>query len=403
MQEPHLAIIPSVPIWNESNSLVFDRKFYDGILLYLKLWPGAITCVMSKTNASLPAFGVVSKKPEELPFKVVVLNEGEKVASNVLTSVSVVLASGDSFNYFHLSGLCKKMNIKCVYIIEYTPETRYQIARLSTKNPLLKLRRLLYIWNQERKRVAAFDLCDGLQINGTAAYAEYNHVKNNMLYFDTRVYKKNIITSVELERRLTSLLERKPLRLAFSGRLIPMKGADHLIELAVKLRKRKTIFQLTIYGVGDLDEEMRSRIKKHRLENVVSMPGSVDFYNELLPNLKNNTDLFVCLHRQGDPSCTYLETLSCGVPIVGYNNSAFAGLLVQADMGWGAKLNDLEEVATIIAALDKNRASIAEKANNSVAFARRHNFETTFKNRIDHLISLSAQPARKLVCGSVAL
>ncbi|NTU93705.1 MAG: glycosyltransferase, partial [Chlorobiaceae bacterium] len=100
-----------------------------------------------------------------------------------------------------------------------------------------------------------------------------------------------------------------------------------------------------------------------------------------------NTDLFVCLHRQSDPSCTYLETLACGVPIVGYNNRAFAGLLARADIGWGAELNDIEGIAGRIAYLNEHRSEIAGRSANSIVFARQHGFETTFRNRIDHLRS----------------
>jgi glycosyltransferase involved in cell wall biosynthesis len=134
-------------------------------------------------------------------------------------------------------------------------------------------------------------------------------------------------------------------------------------------KKRNVCFHLTIYGSGELDVEMKQYIEKHQLlEDLISMPGSVDFYNKLLPDFKEKVDLFVCLHRQSDPSCTYLETLSCGIPIVGYNNKAFAGLLRHADIGWGAKLNDLQEIVNIIENLDKDRARIAEKSKNSLVF-----------------------------------
>jgi colanic acid/amylovoran biosynthesis glycosyltransferase len=68
-------------------------------------------------------------------------------------------------------------------------------------------------------------------------------------------------------------------------------------------------FQLTIYGTGDLMTSMKEFISEHHLENDVIMPGSVDFYNVLFPELKQTIDIFVCLHRQSNPSCTYLETL----------------------------------------------------------------------------------------------
>jgi len=134
---------------------------------------------------------------------------------------------------------------------------------------------------------------------------------------------------------------------------------------------------------------MISLIDKHTLYNHVSMKGSLDFYQELLPDLKKNVDLFVCLHRQSDPSCTYLETLSCGIPIVGYRNKAFDGLLQLSDIGWGTKMDDINEIAKIIIYLDKNRIEISKKSKNSILFARPNNFEATFTKRINQLLALS--------------
>ena len=388
MQKPHLVITPSVPVWKNGDSLIFDRKFYDGISLYVKMWPGDVSCIMSTGKSGLPKFGVVKINQSELPFRCVILDVDELIGINHLDGASIVLASGDSFNQLHVSKLCKSKNIRCVYIIEYIPETRYQIAALSSNNYLIKLRRFFYIWNGERKRLAAFSIADGLQTNGASAYDEYDKFKNPMLYFDTRMNNHLIIKDKDLQLRFDYLFGYKPLRLAFSGRLIRMKGADHLVRLAMLLKQKHIKFQLSIYGAGDLESEMHEYINKCQLNDCVSMLGSVDFYKELIPDMKQKVDLFVCLHRQSDPSCTYLETLSCGVPILGYKNRAFAGLLENSDIGWGAKLDDLNGVVKIIEHLNENRDEISIKSKNSMSFARQHDFENTFQKRIEHLYEL---------------
>ncbi|NTV24987.1 MAG: glycosyltransferase [Chlorobiaceae bacterium] len=384
----HLVIIPSVAVWKENDVIIFDRKFYDGILQYAGKWPGKVSCVMKMTGAAPPAFGLIRVHKEELPFACLILREEETVGSEHVREASMVLASGDAFDQLHIAAICQQVGVKCVYVIEYIPETRYQIASLETNNPLLLLRRSLYLRQQEKKRIAAFEAADGLQSNGTPAYDHYSGMKNRLLYFDTRVYRENMITDSDLERRIDVLSQGKPLRLAFSGRLVRMKGADHLVRLALLLKERGMAFTFTIYGTGDLDGEMRAFVERHDLGSQVFMPGAVDFYSRLLPEIQANTDLFVCLHRQSDPSCTYLETLACGVPIVGYANRAFAGILERADIGWGVEMDDLEGVAKVITHLDGNRPEIIGKARNSVVFASQHDFETTFRNRIDHLLSL---------------
>jgi hypothetical protein len=83
-----------------------------------------------------------------------------------------------------------------------------------------------------------------------------------------------------------------------------------------------------------MEPEMRAQVAKRSLENLIQFKGPLDFERELIPFIRENVDLFVCCHRQGDPSCTYLETMSCGVPIAGYDNEAFAGLVKTSAAGW---------------------------------------------------------------------
>lgn len=388
MSEQKLVIIPTVTVWTEDETLIFDRKFYDGILMYIDQWDGTIACIMRTTKAPMPAFGLIRKKEEELPFDITVLTGQEPVNYEHFSDASIILAPGDAYNGFHLSTIAQEKGIKCVYVIEYIPETRYQIVNLETNNPIIKLRRHFYIWNGERKRLAAFKKADGLQANGSAAYNLYKKFNACMVYFDSRINSDIIIKEDELNNRLSSLSKNLPLRLAFSGRLIKMKGADHLIELAQVLKSRNVEFHMTIYGAGDLESYMAQYIKDHQLDNQVEMTGAVDFYEKLVPDLKANIDLFVILHRQSDPSCTYLETMSCGIPIVGYQNKAFSGLLEQVDIGWGKEIDDLHGVADIIEQLNMNREEIKLKSRNCLEFSQQHDFEKTSENRIKHLQDL---------------
>jgi glycosyltransferase involved in cell wall biosynthesis len=386
--KPRLIIIPSVSVWETDGCLKFDRKFYDGLLLYVKEWPGEICCVMRLSHGLLPDFGIVSKKYNDLPFKLTILSHKEKVGINHLVGASVVLASGDSFNNFHVSRVCKKNGIKCVYIIEYIPETRFQIISFSKINPFIKLRKWLFLWAGERKRLAAFKLADGLQANGAAACDYYGWHQNTLLYFDTRVHHNFFIQEKELKTRLKELANNHPLRLIFSGRLITMKGADHLIALAGLLRSRHVNFKMTIYGAGELENDMVSQVAAEHLSDRVNLVGAVDFYGELLPSIKSSADVYVILHRQSDPSCTYMETLSCGIPIVGYENKAFGGLLRRADVGWACEVDDLGGVADVIERIDQDRELIVKKSINSANFSQSHSFEATFEKRVKHLYQL---------------
>lgn len=388
---PKLLIAPSVPVWTDGDGYIFDRKFYDGMCLYAELWQGRVACVMNTSPAAPPPFGLVRKKDDEMPFAFQAIGPDERLNENHLNGVSIVLASGDNAKSFHISGLCHSKNIKCVYIIEYIPETRRQIARLGTRNHLRKIVRVIRVQTMEQKRLGSFANATGIQANGVPAYERYKHFGKTMLYLDTRAYKSQMATEQDICKKL-KYNQSRPLRLAFSGRLIRMKGADHLLKVAKALKSHGTPFRLSIFGAGELDEIMRSDILNQNLSDSVTMHGAVDFYKELMPYLINEVDLFVCLHRQSDPSCTYLETLSCGVPIVGYDNKAFSGILRRADVGWAAPMNNYKAVARVIETLNENRQNLYDKSIESARFAHDHDFETTFHNRIRHLQECLSSP-----------
>ena len=382
-----LTILPSVPIWKESNKLVFDRKFYDGVLKYCSLWPGNVRCVMREGNKEPPKFGLVTLQKEELPFEIQIVESCNNITESHLTDSNTVLASGDNHELLHISYICKQKSIRCIYIIEYTLKTRLQIVALDAPTILHRIKRSIFILNQERRRSKAFSLANGIQANGVPSFDSYSSEnKDDLLYFDNRVKPSEIITDAQLGERLNYLELKKPLRLAFSGRLIKIKGADDLINVAHLLNLAGVDFIFSIYGTGDLDSYIQEQIIQKKLTEKVFLKGSVDFHSSLLPALKADTDLFICLHKQGDPSCTYIETLSCGLPIVGYDNQAFTGILSKKDIGWSAPINDTKAIARIIELLDNDRPLIAEKAQNSVELAKENDFETTFSRRINHLI-----------------
>ena len=150
-------------------------------------------------------------------------------------------------------------------------------------------------------------MADGLQCNGTAIYEEYKHLNRNPLFFfDTLISEDMLATEIEIEIWTENYSQDMPLRLVFSDRIINM---------------------------------MHQQIAANQLNDCVKMLGVPDFKTNFFPFVKQNIDLFVWCHRQGDASCTYIETMSCGVPIVGYANEAFQGIAEMSETGWVVPMN----------------------------------------------------------------
>jgi glycosyltransferase involved in cell wall biosynthesis len=386
MSQPTLVLLPGLRAKKVSDrQIIITQKFLEGVMEYQKYWLGRIVVLLEEDPHLNDNLDHVLVDVNELPYQIETVNFDLIHDRPELSPGSVVIAS-EGYRQNHISKICQSRNVPCIYVVEYSLKTRMQIVNVMTKNPILKLRKLVWEISQELKQRKAIALAEGVQCNGAPTYEAYQSINlNPFLYFDTRITESMVVTDAELTARTAQCLTNAPLRLVFSGRLITIKGADHLILVAQTLKKLGVQFEMSICGDGDLKASMTQQIQAAGLTNSVKTLGVLEFKTELVPFVKQNADLFVCCHRQGDPACTYLETMSCGVPIVGYNNEAFAGVVQHSKAGWVVNINRPDLLAQKIAELDKNRSRIVAESLKSLEFAKLHTFEKTFERRIEHI------------------
>ncbi|MBW4691902.1 MAG: glycosyltransferase [Lyngbya sp. HA4199-MV5] len=387
-KQAKLFVLPVLSLKLSANGeYLLPQKFVDGMIKYAELWSGSVKAFMQVASPS-KKYAVLDEKAfqaSELPFEIEIVSYNTLTAQ-ILSPASVVLASAD-YQQNHISQLCRSANVPCVYIAEYSLKTRKQTVAATVKNPLLRLRRTWWEISQERKQRRAIALAEGVQCNGTPTYRAYQAINSKpLLFFDTRMSQDLLANEADIEQRYQHLLNlNNPLRLAFSGRFVAEKGVDQVLDVAVELKRLGVAFQLFLCGDGELKHVLQQRIQREGLHDRVTLIGVLAFQQELVPFMKQQVDLFVCCHRQGDPSCTYLETLACGVPIVSYSNEAFVGIERQSQTGWVVPMNQPTLLAQKIAQLDGDRAALQAMALRSLAFARSHTFEKTFAHRVEHL------------------
>ena len=390
-QKRLLIVTPTVGFARDKKGLWFDRKFVEGMSLYRDYWPGPVAASMKIIPKERLDFGRYYT-PEELPFTLIDEILPDEKGFALLNKANTLLASADDHNQFWLAERRSEYSAKLAYVIEYTLETRLDIIRANNLPLAVRSKRSLQNRWTERARVKAIKLADAIQANGRPAFNAYgdNHA-NGLCYFDCRTPLDMMPTEAFLNAKIATMLEKRPLKLAFSGRWEPMKGVDHLPHMAKALKQRGIDFTLSIFGQGSLAGKLEETIDDLDLADCVELKGNVDFARELSPHLQTKTDLFICCHRQADPSCTYLETLACGIPIVGYRNDAFAGIVDASRAGWDTPMNDIQSLVAKIAHLNQYRSEIAHASKRALTFAHQHSFEETFKKRINQLINLSPQ------------
>jgi len=387
-----LAVIPSLPVHYQSpDRVVLTQKFVEGMTRYAELWDGNVVAVMHPSsepqtgNLDDAVFEVAS-----LPFEITAASfPGEQLYA-ALDTADVVMLGGDH-RLTDLVRWCRSRNKKTVFVTEYSFRTRIQIINAEYHNPFIRLRKYVWEWRQEQRNRLAVTAADATQCNGLPTYDAYRKSNTNtLLFLDSRIDADMLASREDVARRHSHMAQGNKVRLAFSGRLSAMKGADHLIEVAHHLNELGVAFTLNIFGDGPLRGQMEQQTQRYGLNEIVRFNGVVDFSSELLPCIRNETDLFVCCHRQGDPSCTYLETFACGVPVIGYANEALSGLVRNRPVGWTTPLNQPARLARRIVELLARPQRLTDAGYTALEFARRHTFAIEFGARVDQARRLLA-------------
>jgi len=364
-----LLVIPNLPLTVRADgSYLVTKKFVEGMAFYAKAWDGPVVALMPVVDEASDNLDSVVVDPATLPFTIEVMRSSRRAdVVEALRGAGVVM--GGPFHWLRdVSSLCAEAGVPSVYNTEYSLTTRLQIVMANSRNPLRLARRSVWEVGEElmhyRRELAA---ADGVQCNGTPTYDAYKDLTPDpLLYFDTRVFESEVASDEELERANVRRRQGRPLQLAFSGRLNATKGVGDLIKVASELDRLKVPFALSIFGAGSLEQEMRLQVQRRGLADRVILPGVLD----------------------------------AGVPIVGYANAAFAGLVrgrkIGPAIGWTVPLGDVRRMAEQIALLSRQREMLIEGARAALTFARQHTFERTFRRRVDHLGSIAARGRRSV-------
>lgn len=388
-----LFLLMSLPGFEPApNQVRLTKKLLDGVKQYAKHWPGKVTLMMPPGELNSGNLDDIIIERSSLPFSVDILDFSSTLLREKIAHAGLVLGG----SHPAISGLakhCKIRGIPYIYVTEYTLKTRLQILKAEVKNPFKLLKKTIWELREEYRTLHKVKYASGIQCNGTPTFNAYrHHNKEALLYFDNRIDTELLSSTGKITEKYTSLSLNKPMQLAFSGRLNKMKGAQHLIPIAQRLYAKKFPFHLHIFGDGPLSTNITTAIRQNNLETHVTYHGTVDFREQLVPFISQNIDIFICTHLQGDPSCTYIETFACGVPILGFANEALSGILEAYPCGWSTPVGNIEKIVNYLEFLRHRPLEIEQAAKAALQFATENTFSITFSKRIKQMIKLSKQP-----------
>jgi glycosyltransferase involved in cell wall biosynthesis len=172
-----------------------------------------------------------------------------------------------------------------------------------------------------------------------------------------------------------------------------MKGALDVVRVGVELKRRGVPFRLDTYGSGPLRADMVALARSGGAEDCITVHDPVP-YRPTLIDATRQADLFLACHVQGDPSCTYLETFACGVPIAGYGNEMWSILQKESGAGVSVPVGDVAGLAGAVAELLRDRARLQEASLRARSFAAVHTMEAAWDRRAERLSALALQAER---------
>jgi colanic acid/amylovoran biosynthesis glycosyltransferase len=368
-----------------SGKIILTQKFVDGMAAFQRFWNGPILHVCEPAVEVGDSLDNIEIEESNSSFQTSCVTLSAGSLNRLLTSNSVVLTTvGEKYNM--VSRICRARDIPCIYVTEYNLKTRNEIAGLYQRNPLHGIWSKLRQVEQEFKQRKAISISSGVQCNGLPTFEAYRTVApSSLLFFDSRIEPDMLVSDDQLAFNSQHRHQSSPIRLVFSGRLSRIKGVDDLPAVAAHLCRMRVPFEMHICGEGEYSAKLDQQITESDLRAFVKLTGTLDFKKELMPFVAKNADIFICCHRQGDPSCTYLETMACGVPIVGYANDAFQSLARYSGVGWVTPMGDPLAMATQIANLYGDLTRIDKACRDARVFAGDHTFGATFKRRADHI------------------
>lgn len=351
-----------------------DPKTAAGMERYAASWPGEVHFLARRGPLDAKAQPFAWPRPEDLSFAVSVVDDVEPAVRALAPAVVLAPLELDNASLLTLPG-------RCVLVCDYPLRVRWDNARLDPRlGRVARARTAVGLTRRATLLRRMIRRADGLQCNGPDTYDTYSrHSPNPLLYLDTRVTSDDVATAVR-----TPPGDDPTLRLAFSGRWIEQKGVLDAVAVTERLHADGVRVHLTLLGGGPLEDRLRARDHP-----AVSVVGRLGFAEEWVPFVRDRIDVMVLPHPQGDSASTFLESMSCGTPVAGYDNRYWRSLHATSGGGWRTPVSDTDALASHLAALADDRAEVARARRVGLDFAAQHSFDLEFTRRIDHLVSVA--------------
>lgn len=365
---------------NADGRLGLPTKTISALAEYAKRWPGPVIASSSLPPKAVPTSDSSFTWAEEA------LAAGVQLVDRVPDELHALkLGVGLVQIQTTAPGIAEvaRWSIPVLITDDNAPDIRKDITLLATRGAIARSRVRLGHWRQQSRINRLVKRSSGFQCNGYAAAAYYSQIrKDTMRFFDHRVKRSDIQSSFDFPPQ-----PRQELRLAFSGRLIEIKGVRLFPQILSHLDKQGLKYRFDVFGDGPLQDYLIDNLGQR-----AQFHGFVRFDPEWKDLVRGKVDLMLLPHLQGDSSSTYFEALGMGVPVLGFENETLTPLARESGAAWTVSMANTESFANKIVMLSNNKQILAQARRKALEFMLQHSFESEMDTRLAHMRHIVLHP-----------
>ena len=191
-------------------------------------------------------------------------------------------------------------------------------------------------------------------LQGAAVFEAYKDVSPNPhKVLNVQVTPADRISDEEFGKKIERIRSGAPLRIAYTGRAIAMKGPEDWQKCLQRAQAGGLQATAAWLGDGEQLDQLRASAAGRQLSTMVSYPGEVaraDAYQAL-----RDADIFLFCHLTDESPRCLTEALTAGTPIVGYASLYACDLVAERGGGEFVPLGNWMGLADCLLALDRDR------------------------------------------------
>ncbi|MCV7470684.1 glycosyltransferase [Micrococcus luteus] len=346
--------------------MALETRAFEALDAMGRLWNGEFLVFSPGLTelAERPRTGYL-RPPSDLPFRVVeVRPDLADLRDHPLDLVTGLLVP--------TSAPILDIGAPAILTTELTYRTRLDIHRAEAPARVLP-RMALGLARTELRFRSMVRRAAGVECNGPAATRTYARLaRRSMSYRDHRLHRADVAAAA----RVPAWDGKRPLHVGFSGRHEAVKGPQFVVEVARRAYHTGLPVTFSIFGRGPLEQELRAAAPP-----TVRFRGFRDFRTEWVADVQNEIDVMMLPHLQGDPSCTYSESLGSGAPVLGFHNETLTPLVKEHGVGWAVRRGDTDALYDRLTHLLKHPDEVDAARKAGLALVGSEPFEDLMERR----------------------